>query len=133
MQHILTKSVSSSATEEVPSKYDLLNYATSGKSLQCQETDSSYIRKSGPPVDPLNNRVMLFDGTAIMYRSYYKLLGKVYLYYLKHVEYILFSLNLNFISSISLNVSNVYNFTEFISDRECICCITVARKTILSP
>lgn len=117
MQHILTKSDSSSATEEVPSKYDLLNYATSGKSLQCQETDSSNIRKSGPPVDPLNNRVMLFDGTAIMYRSYYKLLGKVYLYYLKHVEYILFSLNLNFISSISLNVPNVYNFTEFINDR----------------
>ncbi|XP_074589142.1 uncharacterized protein LOC141845033 isoform X2 [Curcuma longa] len=86
MQHILTQSDSSNATEEVPSKYDLLNYTTSGKSLHCQETDSSNITKSGPTVDPLNNRVMLFDGTAIMYRSYYKLLAKLHHGMLGHAD-----------------------------------------------
>ncbi|KAG6524703.1 hypothetical protein ZIOFF_014638 [Zingiber officinale] len=86
MQHTLTKSDSSNATEEVPSKYDLLNYTTSGKSLHCQETDSSNITKSGPTVNPLNNRVMLFDGTAIMYRSYYKLLAKLHHGLLGHAD-----------------------------------------------
>lgn len=38
-------------------------------------TDSSKLSKSDASVDLLNNRVMLIDGTAIMYRSYYKLLG----------------------------------------------------------
>ncbi|XP_029123664.2 uncharacterized protein [Elaeis guineensis] len=49
-------------------------------------TDSSKISKGDASEDLSNNRVMLVDGTAIMYRSYYKLLAKLQHGLLEHAD-----------------------------------------------
>ncbi|XP_038983528.1 5'-3' exonuclease isoform X2 [Phoenix dactylifera] len=50
------------------------------------KADSSKLSKSDASVDLLNNRVMLVDGTAIMYRSYYKLIAKLHRGLLEHAD-----------------------------------------------
>lgn len=77
MLPIFPKSDPSNTAEGLPLQYSLLNSSTSGKAVQCEGTDSSKLQASEPSIDPMNNRVMLVDGTAIMYRSYYKLLGNL--------------------------------------------------------
>lgn len=81
VQSILPKSDLSSTGEELPSEYSLLHSSSSEKPKQYEASVSSKIRKSESSVDPLNNRVMLIDGTAIIYRSYYKILGNVAFYF----------------------------------------------------
>ncbi|THU62496.1 hypothetical protein C4D60_Mb01t05760 [Musa balbisiana] len=77
MLPIFPKSDPSNTAEGLPLQYSLQNSSTSGKAVPCEGTDSSNLQKSEPSIDPMNNRVMLVDGTAIMYRSYYKLLAKL--------------------------------------------------------
>ncbi|WOL03051.1 hypothetical protein Cni_G11771 [Canna indica] len=86
MQPILPKLDSSNTAERLSSPYDLQKSSANEKSVQFEETDSSKLRKSESNVDPLNNRVMLVDGTAIMYRSYYKLLAKLRHGQLEHAD-----------------------------------------------
>nr|CAD1837345.1 unnamed protein product [Ananas comosus var. bracteatus] len=54
--------------------------------IQTISTDSPKPRENDTHVDPSNNRVMLIDGTAIMYRSYYKLLAKLQHGMLEHAD-----------------------------------------------
>lgn len=56
-----------------------------------------------PTISPSNGRVMLIDGTAIMYRAYYKLIGmykvisgSFYLRCLGNIYHAMFSLVINF-------------------------------------
>ncbi|KAJ8493037.1 hypothetical protein OPV22_014758 [Ensete ventricosum] len=86
MLPILPMSVPSNTSEGLPLQYSLQNSSTSENAVQCEGTDSSKLQKSEPLIDPLNNRVMLIDGTAIMYRSYYKLLAKLQHGLLEHAD-----------------------------------------------
>lgn len=86
MLPIFPKSDPSNTAEGLPLQYSLLNSSTSGKAVQCEGTDSSKLQASEPTIDPMNNRVMLVDGTAIMYRSYYKLLAKLQHGLLEHAD-----------------------------------------------
>ncbi|CAL9750491.1 unnamed protein product [Musa acuminata subsp. burmannicoides] len=86
MLPIFPKSDPSNTAEGLPLQYSLLNSPTSGKAVQCEGTDSSKLQASEPSIDPMNNRVMLVDGTAIMYRSYYKLLAKLQHGLLEHAD-----------------------------------------------
>ncbi|CAL9115196.1 unnamed protein product [Musa textilis] len=86
MLPIFPKSDPSNTAEGLPLQYSLHNSSTSGKAVQCEGTDPSKLQKSEPSIDPMNNRVMLVDGTAIMYRSYYKLLAKLQHGLLEHAD-----------------------------------------------
>lgn len=71
--------------------------------------DSSKHSKRNANVDPLNNRVMLVDGTAIMYRSYYKLLAKLQHGLLEHADG-----NGDWVLTIFTALSLLFDVLEFI-------------------
>lgn len=49
-------------------------------------TNSAKLGKQSIITDPLSNRVMLIDGTSIMYRSYYKLMARLHHGHLEHAD-----------------------------------------------
>ncbi|XP_072973556.1 uncharacterized protein [Typha angustifolia] len=60
-------------------------------------------------IDPSNNRVMIVDGTAIMYRSYYKLLAKLQHGLLEHADG-----NGDWVLTIFTALSLLFDVLEFI-------------------
>lgn len=78
-------------------------------SLECISTDSAKLQKNYTNTESLNNRVMLFDGTAVMYRSYYKLLARLQHGHLEHADG-----NGDWVLTIFTALSILFDMLEFI-------------------
>lgn len=64
------------------------NIVDSVESEQALRQDAAFasVKCQERAVDPSNGRVMLIDGTSILYRAYYKLLAKLHHGYLTHAD-----------------------------------------------
>ncbi|XP_020276831.1 uncharacterized protein LOC109851203 isoform X2 [Asparagus officinalis] len=83
---VCSESVSSDSTCVAAPQRNLRVSSDIGKaSTTCSPMDSLNV-KSDIAADSMNNRVMLIDGTSIIYRSYYKLLAKLHHGHLEHAD-----------------------------------------------
>lgn len=94
--HKSSNSLKSELSRTAPDFYNKDLAAIDGKAPPHESTSADSFRKTDYLVNsnPSDGRVMLIDGTSIIYRSYYKLLGKnLYFVATKHLNSYAFSLH----------------------------------------
>lgn len=83
---VSTESLSSNAIHATTVQGDLRVNSDEEGTLKRYVSAGSANTRSDTNADLLNNRVMLIDGTSIVYRSYYKLLAKLHHGQLEHAD-----------------------------------------------